>query len=195
SLREFWKGHYLSPVPTQAASSTLYGLHALSPVLAMPAVLLVGLGVVGCGVLVRLGRPASALTIPVLWVEMAVVAVAKRYPFLDERTSHFLLIVSLTTATIGFVGVLAALASRTPVLAASVVLVATAGYVYGAAPYIRDRSIKNEDVRSQVDYIAHHRQAGDVIVVNFPGSYGFSYYWSGGRTDYIRDPSVSMGFV
>jgi hypothetical protein len=195
SLREFWKGHYLSPVPTQAAASTFYRLHALSPVLAMPALLLVALVVVGCGVLVHLGRPATALTIPVLWVEMVVVAVAKRYPFLEARTSHFLLIVSLTTATIGFVGVLAALASFRRVFAASVALVAAAGYVYGAEPYIRAHSIKNEDVRSQVEYIAHHRQAGDVIVVNFPGSYGFSYYWSGGHTDYMKDPTVSMGFI
>lgn len=195
SLRDFWRGHYLSPIPTQAAASTVHRLHALSSVLAMPALLLVVLVVVGCGVLVRLGRPAIALTIPVLWVEMVVVAIAKRYPFLDARTSHFLLIVSLTTATIGFVGVLVALASRTRMLAIGVALVATAGYIYGAVPYIRARPLKNEDVRSQVEYIAHHRRADDVIVVNLPGSYGFSYYWPSGRTDYVNDIAVSMGFI
>lgn len=195
SLQAFWDGYYLSLNPVDAVTAIAHRVHGLGSTLAMPVVLFAVLVVVGCLVLARLGRPVLALTLPVLYVEMIAVAVAKRYPFLDRRTSHFLLIASVAVAAIGVVGVLAELASRRPWVAAGVAVAASALFLFGAAPYVRDRSIPREDVRSQVDYVARHRRPHDVVVVGLPAQYGFSYYWPDGRVAYKLDRNVSMGFV
>jgi hypothetical protein len=34
-----------------------------------------------------------------------------------------------------------------------------------------------ENMAAQADYVRAHRGAGDVVVVNYAGSYAFSYYW------------------
>src|SRR5204862_5525764 len=110
---------------------------------------------------------AVARAVSILWVDMVTAGVADGYPFLDPRTSHFLLILSLTVASIGFVRIVAAAASRSRVLAVVLIVGAGGGFLHAAEPYIRERSIPNEDVRSQVLLVAQRYQHGDVVLVSY----------------------------
>ena len=117
---------------------------------------------------------------PVLWVEMAVAARLRRYPMLDLRTSHFLLVSSLVVAAVGVFGILDTISrwNRAVALAAGVGLAAS--FAVGSAPRLGDLHIVHEDVRAPTFYVAAHRTPNDVIVVNSPGNFGFSYYWPHG---------------
>jgi hypothetical protein len=196
ALREYWRAYYLPEHGLHVLWVAWQRLARLTPVLAIPALLLVVLVIVGMIALAGFGRPAVALAVPILWAEMFTAGVTSRYPFLDPRTSHFLLILSLTVASIGFVRIVAAAASRSRVLAALLIVGAAGGFLHAAEPYIRERSIANEDVRSQVLFVAQHYQHGDVVLVSYMSSYGFSYYWPGADRRYSVDHSgkSSNGF-
>ena len=71
-----------------------------TPLLSM---LLFGLGVFWTR---RLGRPALATTVVILWILMVVLGVMHRYPFLNLRTSHFLFVITAVISSIGLVGTL-----------------------------------------------------------------------------------------
>jgi hypothetical protein len=189
ALRDYWRPYYLSEHGFQVLSVAWQRLDALQHALAIPAVLLIALNIVGMIVLAGFGRSAVALAAPILWAEMLTAGVTKRYPFLDQRTSHFLLILSCTLASIGFVGIVTAAASRSRVLATLLIVGAAAGFLHGAEPYIRIRSIPNEDVRSQVLFVAKHYQHGDVVLVSYMSDWGFDYYWPGGDRRYSVDHS------
>src|SRR5262249_38467426 len=45
----------------------------------------------------------------------------------------------------------------------------------------------------QAQYVAAHRAPNDVVLVSFPGSYGFAYYWPDGVTT-RSDKTVGQGF-
>src|SRR5262249_38142807 len=94
SLRAYWDDFYL-PLSPRAASIAWQRFETLAPAIGLAALLAVALFVLGCVMLARMGRPGLACALPVLWLEMFAVGVAHRYPFLDERTSLFLLVVSL----------------------------------------------------------------------------------------------------
>lgn len=194
ALRAFWNFYYL-PASPRALAKVWTRLTVLAPSLGVPALLAVVLFAVGCVVLVRIGRPGLGCAVALLWVEMMIVAMARRYPLLDLRTSEFLLVVSLATIVIGVLGVVRALMPRSQLLAACVAVLMAAVYLHGTVPYIRTRSIPNEDVRSAVHYVAGHRRPGDVVVVTLPSTYGFSYYWPESTIDFREADSVSMGFV
>jgi len=189
TLREYWRAYYLPEHGLHLLSVAWQRLSWLSPVLAIPALFLVVLVLVGMIALASFGRPAVALAVPILWAEMFTAGVADRYPFLDPRTSHFPLILSLTVASIGFVRIVAAAASRSRVLAALLIVGAAGGFLHAAEPYIRERSIPIEDVRSQVLYVAQHYQHGDVVLVSFMSDWGFTYYWPGADRRYSVDHS------
>ena len=64
-------------------------------------------------------------------------------------------------------------------------------FVSNAIPLIRTHSLLEEDVRSQVEYIMEHRGAGDVILINLHGSFGFSHYWEGGTIVFDTSDAVA----
>lgn len=74
--------------------------------LAVPLVL------AGVVTIYRLGHPVTALSFVVLWLVMVIVSAAKKYPFLNERTSTFLLTVTVVVAAVGVAGVAMALRRR-----------------------------------------------------------------------------------
>jgi hypothetical protein len=167
----------------------------LAPALGLPAMLAIVLFAAGCIVLFQLGRPGLACAVTLLWVEMMVVAIARRYPLLDLRTSQFLLVVSLVTIVIGFLGIVRALLPRSRVLVTAIAILTAALYLHGSLPYIHARGIPNEDVRAAVEYVARHRRPGDIVVVTLPSTYGFSYYWPNSAIGFLEADRVSMGFV
>jgi hypothetical protein len=118
---------------------------------------------------------------------MVVLGLLERYPFLDQRTSHFLLMVGVTVAGIGVGSVVVRLLDRSVPLPAAVVLAVAAGLIVIGAPYIRTPAIySEEDVRSQVRYVQANRAPGEVVVVNHLGHFGMAYYWVGGDLEFVR---------
>jgi len=197
-LTAYWSNFYL-PVGkglhadlrfVHAHVSAVIAYFGLGPVwLALPLVL------AGLVTIFRLGRPATALTAVVLWPEMLAVSAAKKYPFLDLRTSTFLIAVTVAVAAIGVAGVCSLLRPWfRGTLAAGLAALAVAGFVIGAQPYVRSHNIPNEDVRDQARYVAAHAARGDVIVVNLNSNWGFAYYWPTGVPGHRADPAVLQGY-
>ncbi len=189
ALRDYWRAYYLTGGPVHEIADTWDRLGHVSVTLGGPGsalVVLVAL-TLGVTVLMRLGRTTLALVVPLVWIEMMVAGVARRYPFLDQRTSHFLLVFSLTVIGVGIAGAIVAVAGRSRVLAVVVTLVVALGFAYRAEPYLRTHSIPDEDVRSQVAYVAGHRAPADVVVVSLMSSYGVGYYWPGAKNTFAVD--------
>jgi hypothetical protein len=158
-----------------------------------PVWLAVPLFIAGIVTIFRLGRPATALAVAVLWPVMLAVNVARRYPFLNIRTSTFLFAITAVVAAVGVIGLCSLLR---PLLkqwtVAALVAVAAVGaavFAMNAAPYVRDHPLPYEAERQQTSYVAAHAARDDVILVNTSTAYGFAYYWPVGqparRTDHF----------
>ena len=92
-LKDFWAWHYLSGTPIDVVRDSWDRLAAIPVQLAMPVPVFIRLFLAGIGVLLSLRSRALAMALPFLWIEMAVAGRLRKYPYLDVRTSHFLLIV------------------------------------------------------------------------------------------------------
>jgi len=198
-LTAYWSGFYL-PVGQ--------GLHAdvsfvvsrfgdVGPYFGLgPAWLAIPLVVAGLVTIVRLGRPATAITAAVLWPEMIALAALRKYPFLDLRTSTFLFAITAAVAAVGVVGVCSLLRPwLRGALAAGLAAVAVVAFAVHAQPYVRSHSILSEDVRDQARYVAAHAAPGDVILVNLSSNWGFAYYWPVGDPSRRPDSAVLQGYV
>src|SRR6202034_2316829 len=151
--------------------------------------------VAGLVTIFRLGRPATAVAVAVLWPELLALSALRQYPFLDERTSTFLFAITAAVAAIGLTGVCSLLRPRFGgVLAAGLAAVALVVFAAGASPYVRSGMIPNEDVRDQVRYIVAREARGDVILVNMSSNWGFAYYWPIGDPARRPDNAVLQGY-
>lgn len=152
-----------------------------------PGARLVALGLFLWG-LVTIARrqPATALSVVLTGMFMVVLGRLELYPFLDRRTSHFVLIMFIAVVGIGAGSIAVKLLARSP-KAGSILAVGLAGLlVWAGMPWFNRPSLANEDVRSQVRHIEAQRAEGDVIVVSLLARYGFGYYWKGGRLTFDR---------
>jgi hypothetical protein len=197
-LTAYWSNYYL-PVGDGLHADIRFVTSHLSAVVTYfglgPVWLALPLVLAGLVTIFRLGRPATALAAVVLWPEMLAVSAAKKYPFLDLRTSTFLIAVTVAVAAIGVAGVCSLLRPRfRGTLAAGLAALAVAGFVVQAQPYVRSHDIPHEDVRDQVRYVAAHFARGDVIVVNLNSNWGFAYYWPTGVPARRTDAAVLQGY-
>jgi hypothetical protein len=149
--------------------------------------------VAGLVTIFRLGRPATAVALAMLWPEMLALSALHKYPFLDSRTSTFLFAVTVVTAAIGVAGVCCLLRPWLKgALAATAAVAAVAAFTLGAQPHLRAHPIPggHGDVRGQTQYVAAHAAPGDVILVNLSSNWGFAYYWPAGRPSIRPDAAV-----
>jgi hypothetical protein len=196
ALREYWRPFYLDGSPWHIVSTAGHRFLALRSTFGVAPVLVVAFFVAGLLVLGARRSLATAISAVVLWLEMLALGVVDRYPFLDPRTSHFLLIVTLTIAAIGFSGVASEVARRRPLLLAVVVIVAIGGLAFGARHQIRTFQFPVEDVRVQTLYVAQHHRANDVVVVNLLANWGFTYYWrDAGTRVFVARPAIAAGYI
>ena len=166
-LRAYWASQYLTGTPQHIVHATWNKLVRLGPDLAMPAAVFIVLFGVGLVVLVRVNARAVAIAMPLLWLEMALIGRLRRYPYLDLRTSQFLLVSSLLVVVLGAVGLVGAARALPPVRghaigagAAGVVAVALAVlFTAGCVHYIRQLNIPSEDVRSETFAVAAQQRA------------------------------------
>lgn len=192
-LRHYWDGYYLQGSPLHVLRVAWHRVFALSHSFGIPALLVIGLVLVGLVALARLRAYAIVIAIIVLWIEMAAIGRARLYPFLDLRTSHFLLVTTLVIAAIGAAAIVD-LAYRWWRPLGAIVAVVGLVFLVGSTHHKIDKlGIPEEPAREQAAYVAANRTPNDVVLVNFPGSYGFAYYWPDGvktRTD----KTVGQGF-
>jgi hypothetical protein len=211
-LTAYWQNYYL-PVHGGPAGMLRFvtgqfdlirGYFGLGPWwLAIPLVL------AGLATIARFGRPATALTAAALWPEMLALSALRKYPFLDLRTSTFLITSTAVVAAIGVAGLCAALRARlgavlrarqrdgsrlATVAAALVAATALAGFGLAARPYVRSQLIPWEPIRQQAQYVARHAGPRDPIVVSANSNWGFAYYWPGGRPGSRPDPANLQGY-
>ena len=154
--------------------------------------------------LVRLQARALAIALPLLWLEMAVIGRLERYPFLDLRTSQFLLVSSLFVVALGAVGLVLAAALRWcrwwrgPLGVAAAVVVGGALAVFvrasascrtSARSTSRARTCEPRRRRSPRTYARD-----DVMLVNQSANFGFSYYWPHGQ-DRLSPRRFRTGFL
>ncbi|HUZ22711.1 MAG TPA: hypothetical protein VMV07_02995 [Streptosporangiaceae bacterium] len=225
-LTAYWSGYYLPAARGLHASATfvtarfdaVHGYFGLGPAwLAVPLV------IAGLVTIFRLGRPATAVAIALLWPLMLTLSALRKYPFLDLRTSTFLLAVTVAVAAIGVAGVCSLLRSWlrgrvcgagggvrgagggvrgvrgvrevvAGLVAAALAAGAVAGFAVGAWPRVRSHEIPREDVRDQARYVASHAAPADVIVVNLNSNWGFAYYWRRGQPARRPDAAVLQGY-
>ena len=191
NLRNYWKAYYLTGAPWHIARVGWRRLEALTHSLGVPPLLLVALVIVGLVALARLRAHATVIAIVVLWLEMAVIARARLYPFLDLRTSHFLLVTTLVIAAIGVAALIQLVYRWWRPAGLIVAVVALAFFVTGTRQKIDKLGIPTEPAREEAQYVAAHHTANDVVLVSYLGSNGFAYYWPDGVTTHT---SKNQGF-
>jgi hypothetical protein len=197
-LKAYWSAFYLPAAKGLHADLEFVTsrFHAVRPFIGLgPVWLALLLFVAGLVTIFRLGRPATAVAVAVLWPELLALSALRQYPFLDERTSTFLFAITAAVAAIGLAGVCSLLLPRfNGLLAGALAAIALVVFVAGAAPYARSRTIPNEDVRDQVRYISTREARGDVILVNLSSNWGFAYYWPFGDPARRPDNVVAQGY-
>jgi hypothetical protein len=192
-LTDFWHAFYLTPHDGWLSgyyfvtrTATLIRIYfGLGPVwLAIPLV------VAGAVTMFRLGRPAAAVAVVLLWPEMLVLSAVKKYPFLELRTSVFLIVITVVVAAIGVGGICSVLrtllrrgwTARVVVYAACACALAL--FTLHAWPYVRNQnSIPFSPIRSATQYVDAHAGAKDPIVLSANSNWGFAYYWPHGQPD------------
>jgi hypothetical protein len=193
-LRDYWDRYYLNGSPLHILHMSWTRLSALDPALGMRAIVFVALFVVGLAVLVIMRARAVAIAAAVLWIEMVLAGRLRIYPFLDQRTSQFLLVASLVVCAIGAAGLVFAAYRWSRIVGALVAVVLAVGFASGFHTHVRALNIPHEDARGQTTYVASHRRANDVVLVNQAGAFAFSYYWPHGSISIENDQSLAQGF-
>jgi hypothetical protein len=195
-LTRYWGAFYI-PTGRGLGTSVSFVVHqfegthsyfGLGPAwLAIPLVL-AGLVTIG-----RLGRPATAVAVVALWAEMLVLGGLRKYPFLDLRTSTFLITITVVVAAIGVAGICAAVRTwlrggkLATGLAAVLAAVALLGFGIATGPYVRSHLLPFEQTRQQTQYVEAHAGPADLIVVSANSNWGFAYYWPQGSPATRRD--------
>jgi hypothetical protein len=186
-LADFWEDFYLEGGPYGVLDDMWYRYRQLTAPYPQPIPpLAIGAFVVGA---LEMGKrvPATALAVPFLIMVMVALGLLRRYPFLDQRTSHFLLIVGVAVAGIGLGSLVVRVGERGAPwgVVAGVGLAAVLAWV--AFPHLREPAILYlEDVRSQVRHVQANRAPGDVVLVNHTGHFGLAYYWEGGELEFVH---------
>jgi hypothetical protein len=215
SLERYWNEYFLNLTEGPSLPSYLAArLEGLGDLLGLPWPVFVLLAAAGVVTMVKTGRPVAAASVVALPVGMVVAGYLHAYPVLDQRTSHFLLVVMAVSAGIGVAGAarLAAHLLRrwqvgvaTAVVAAAVAAfaVANAGWfryyappgIYPRQPYAFAVGYVRFDVRDQIRYVEAYRQPGDVVLVNLWGGFGFAYYWRADAPTFVRDIDFGNGWT
>jgi len=113
ALKHYWDSYYLPTDPASAWSFLVGHLQAFAPTTGLPNVVVVLLGcTTGIAMLVRRGRSASALLVPLAFAELVLAGALHVYPLLDLRTSTWLAVLAAVLIGLGVGEVLQSLAGR-----------------------------------------------------------------------------------
>jgi hypothetical protein len=214
-LSSYWAPLYS---PTQPAAAARFFWRELSqrlaPFLGFPAAhgatwqLTVPLILAGAGVvaLALLGRYALAGLLPVTLLVVETASAARQYPFGDERTSTFWLVmfpVLMAIAVAALIHGFGRLPGRylrwkrfaVPVVAVAAGAAVISCYLQQVRPDVNNHVLAHDDPRSQIAYAEAHARPGDVYLVDYGASYGFAYYYRTPAPAYPAAPGNAAGFI
>lgn len=195
-LTNYWRAYYVPRHPRAAWHFVINHLKAIQAYIGLgPAWLAVLLFVIGIVTLALVQRPITALAVAVLVPELIIVSAARKYPFLDERTSTFLIVIAVVTAAIGVVGVCTWIAQHAAVVGALIGVIAADVFIAHAAPYVNSHTLPSDDIRIQVADVLAQQRPGDVILVNSSSNWGMGYYWPRGPRSREPEPANLQGYV
>ncbi len=209
-MQQFWAANF--PRFTELPAYLSRQVDALAPVLGAPLLVMAALIVAGVVTLVKRDRAASAIAVGLLPVAATTLGVAKVYPLLELRTSHFLVVTTAAVAGIGVAGVASWAAERIrralpgvrPAAAAAVVCAIMLGtFIVGNTRWYRFDGnepgfyytpISVTDIRSATRYVARHRAPNDVVLMNNSAWYGFAFYSKHDRVELIAPHGNTVGW-
>jgi hypothetical protein len=116
------------------------------------------------------------LLTPITLAAVVLTSGVRRFPFADERTSTFWLVMVAVLMATGVLTVARALYRLRKPAGLVVVLAALGVWLSVTAAGVRAHPLGDEDTRSQVAYLDAHMRAGDVVVLSSAASWGFAYY-------------------
>jgi hypothetical protein len=197
ALTRYWNAFYLPRA--QGLSGLMRVLHLranqLAPYMGFSHLpVIIPLAVAGIVTLAIAGRWALAVAAPATVAINIGAALTRNYPFGDQRTSTYWLVLIPVLIAIA-VAYFAFWVSRWQTIAGiGVAAVALAVWVPSTERYVDAHPIFNEDVRDQVTYLTSHFHAGDVLILNEPASFGFAFYDRNLRPVYAHSAVLATGF-
>ena len=198
AMLNYWKSTFIPTdqgVHGAAAFAGARAARALATLGLGPWMVAAGLAVAGVVALARAGLPATALVAPLLLAELVAAGLAGRFPFLDQRTSQFFLVLVTVVAAIGVAALATLVAGSrwTIVLGVGMVLLLAASFV-PAASAAAGKAIPDENVRGQIELVRAERRFGDVIVVSSGAAHAFGWYWPSPPTFVARPTFGTVTF-
>ncbi len=213
NLREYWAPYF--PSIGDLPGFLWHHANELSPMVGMASPVLAAFFLLGVLTAISWGHPGTAAAMALLPVAAIVLGLARIYPLLDLRTSHFLLVATGAVAGLGVVGTATWLVDRfaaqdarprgqvvAAALATMVVLVGFAGVNHrwyrfdGAEPGVGYQTPQTlEDTRTAAAYVSAHRGPGDVIVLSQLSRYGFAFYWSQGPVELVKPYPTAISWM
>lgn len=199
SMRSWWLADYIHLDGGLAAAARFAGGRAVASLESIgfgPWWLTLMLIAVGVWALARAGRPAAALLLPLLAVEVVAAGVAQRYPFLEARTSLFVAVTLGLYAALGIGELLVLLLDRAwtaPVAAGATVC--AAALLFPAAQQAAMEPMPSAHVREQLAVVEANWHEGDAVVVNSGGSFPFAYYWPQRPTFVRTTQDTALNFM
>jgi hypothetical protein len=198
ALVKYWFAYFptLGHLPTYLHSH----VKLLLPLFGLPGLLLLALLIAGMVTIAWRGAYAVLVAILLLPALCVVLGVARIYPLLDWRTSHFLLVTVAAVSGLGVVGLalgLTALARRfvtagwrTPV-AVGLTLAALTAFTLSNVDWYRfdgrragiafTSPMVTEDVRDATVFVRDHRAPQDIVLLSYQARYGVAFYWNDAR--------------
>jgi hypothetical protein len=189
SMQRYWTADFI-PVAGGPGPALRFAVHRAVAMLATvglgPWWLAAALAVLGAWSLLRAGRLAAALLLPLLALELLAAGVARRYPFLDARTGLFVALLLAVYAALGLGELVAALLARgRTVPLALAVTAGAAALLLPAASRAAGTPMPSANVREQLAVVRAQWRPGDAVIVNPAGTYPFAYYWPD-RPTFVR---------
>jgi hypothetical protein len=203
ALRDFWTAAYprgILDVPKFLGSRILDVDASITFLNVAVIALFVGATLV---VSARLREWAVVVFPAVVLTLMIILGVMHRYPLLDQRTSHFFVVLASFYATVGALVVVAtalrAIPQRvrmTPLLRSSAtMLIVSLSIILLSIPNWRAHRLPMYDTTHQSDYVEAHLRPGDLVLYNELAGYQLALSWHMDEPSWCSDPGAWTGYV
>ncbi len=134
---------------------------------------------------------------------MIVLGLLHRYPLLDQRTSHFFIVLTSFCATVGALVVVTTVLNRLPgrlampprrtALAAACIVALTITVL--SIPDWRAHRLPLYDTTHQTAYVESHLRADDLVLYNELAGYQLALSWRLDAPSWCPDPAAWTGYV
>ena len=196
AFHSYWKPYFLDGSVGNVVSTAWTHFRNVDSAIGLgPTALVLAWVLAGLVTLVLLDRSVLAVAFVGLWLEMGVLGALDAYPFVDLRTSTFLLVV---TAVVGMIGVAGVRGRALHAVASGTCLVCSdrAGAVApGCRPPHSPIGVAGRGCARPGRVCGQAPGRPRRRPRELSGSYGFAYYWDQDEVSFRRDPSAGPGYL